>query len=52
MSKKYVYLGITLTEFLDINVTAKIVSQTAGRAVGLLIVRYKTLAGMSFNVYC
>ena len=49
---KYVYLGITLTEFFDFNVTAKMVSQAAGRAFGLLIAKYKTLGGMPFDVYC
>ena len=46
------YLGITLTEFLDFNVTAKMVSQGAGRAFGLLIAKYKTLGGMPFDIYC
>ena len=48
----YMYLGITLSEFLDFNVTAKMVSQAAGRAFDLLIAKYKTLGGMPFDVYC
>ena len=49
--ERYVYLGLTLTEFLTFTVMAKTVSQAAGRALGLLIVKYKTLSGMHFDVY-
>ena len=49
--EQYVYLGLTLTEFLDYNVTAKLVSQSAGRALGLLIAKFKSLGGMPFDVY-
>ena len=48
---RYVYLGLTLTEFLNFTVMAKMVSQAAGRALGLLIAKYKTLGGMPFDVY-
>ena len=48
---KYVYLGLTLTDHLDYNVTAKIVAQSAGRALGLLIAKYKSLGGMPYNVF-
>ena len=34
------YLGLTLTEHLDYNVTAKIVAQSASRALGFLIAKY------------
>ena len=34
---KYVYLVIMLTECIDFNSAAKMVSQAAGRALGLLI---------------
>ena len=51
LSESYVYLGLTLTEFLDYNVTAKIIAQSAGRALGLLIAKYKALGGMSFDVF-
>ena len=47
--KKYVYLGLTLTELLEYNVTATIVAQSAGRALGLLIAKYNTLGGMPFD---
>ena len=51
LTDKYVYLGLTLTEFLDYNVTAKIVAQSAGRALGILIAKYKALGGMPFDVF-
>ena len=35
VTEKYMYLGLTLSEFLDYNVTAKIISQSASRALGL-----------------
>ena len=33
---KYMYLGLTLTEHQDYNITVKLVAQCAGRALGLL----------------
>ena len=50
-SDKYVYLGLLLTEHLDFNVTVKSVAQSASRALGLLIGRYKNMGGMSFTVF-
>ena len=49
--EKYVYLGLTLNEFLDYNVTARCVSQSAGRALGLLIAKSKSLGSMPYKVY-
>ena len=49
--EQYVYLGLTLTEFLDYNVKTKMVAQSAGRALGLLIAKFKSLGGMPFDVY-
>ena len=43
---RYSYLGITLTYFL----TAKIIAQSASRALGLLIAKYKNMSGMPFDV--
>ena len=48
---KYVYLGLAMNEFLDFNVTAKIVSQSASRALGLLIAKFKALGGMLYDVF-
>lgn len=38
----YTYLGVLLTEFLDYNIMAKTVAQSAGRAFGLLTDRFKS----------
>lgn len=48
---RYSYLGITLTEFLDFDVTAKIIAQSASRALGLLIAKYKNMGGMPYEVF-
>ena len=45
------YLGLTLTEHLDYNITAKMVAQCAGRSLGLLIANYKSFGGPSYDVY-
>ena len=49
--EKYTYLGLILTEFLDYNVTAKVVAQSASRALGLLIAKSKCLGGLPFHVF-
>ena len=46
----YVYLGTTLTQFLDLSITANI-SQSASRTLGLLIAKFKAIGGMPFEVY-
>ena len=48
---KYTYLGILLDEFLDYNVTAKVVVQSASRALGLLVAKTKCLEGLPFQVF-
>ena len=48
---QYKYLGLILTEFLDYNETTKIVSQSAGRALGLLMSKDKAFGGMPFECY-
>jgi hypothetical protein len=50
-TQKYYYLRLTLNEILDYKVTAKFVSQAAGRALGLLIAKFKAIGGMPFHVY-
>ena len=45
-----IYLGLILKEFLDYNVTTKNVSQSAGRALGLLS-KDKAFGGMPFECY-
>ena len=46
--EKYNYSVLVLNEFLDYNVTAKIVAQSASRALGLLITKSKCLGGTAF----
>ena len=48
---RYKYLGLVLNEFLDLSVTAKFVAQSATRALGLLISKFKSLGGMPMYVY-
>ena len=45
------YLGLVLSEHLDYSVTAKFVAQSATRALGLLISKFKQMGGMPFDVY-
>ena len=52
ITDKYTYLGITLNEFLDFTITAKTVAQSAGRALGLLIAKYKCIGGMTYDIFC
>lgn len=48
---QYKYLGVYLTEHLDFSVMTKIVSQSASRALGLLISKDKSFGGMPFNCF-
>ena len=41
LTDRYKYLGLILTEFLDYNITAKMVARSAGHALGLLIAKMK-----------
>jgi hypothetical protein len=45
------YLDILSTDHLDNNITAKTVAQSAGRALGLLIPKYKRQGGLLYEVY-
>ncbi len=47
LTDRYKYLGLIFTEFLDYNVTAKIVARSAGCALGLLIAKTKAYGGMN-----
>lgn len=48
---KYKYLGLVLNEHLDYSVTAKYVAQSATRALGLLISKFKQMGGMPYDVF-
>ena len=51
IADKYTYLGITLNEYLDYSLTAKAVAQSASRALGLLIAKFKCMGGMPYDVF-
>ncbi len=51
ITERYVYLGLTLSEHLDYNIMVKVVAQSASRALGLLIAKYKCLGGMPYDVF-
>ncbi len=48
---QYKYLGLILTEHLDYQRMAKVVAQSASRALGLLISKDKAAGGMPFECY-
>ena len=48
---KYKYLGLMLDEFLDYEVTAKHVSTSAHRALGLLIAKDKCHGGFDYDIF-
>ena len=48
---KYTYLGIVITEHLDYNISTQCVAQSASRAFGILIAKYKLAGGVLFNVF-
>ena len=48
---RYTYLGIVLDEFLDYNVTAKVIAQSASRALELLIAKGKCLGRLPSQVF-
>ena len=47
----YKYLSLVLNEFLDFRITAKVVSQSASRALGLLISKDKAFGGMPYECF-
>ena len=49
--KAYKYLGITLNEFLDFDLTAEAQSEAAGRALGGLITKTIKNGGLPFKIY-
>jgi hypothetical protein len=48
---RYCYLGLVLTEHVHYSVTAKAVSQSASRALGLIISKFKLMGGLPFDVF-
>ena len=47
----YRYLGVTLNEFLDYNVTADTQSEPAGRALGAIITKTIKNGGLPYDIY-
>ena len=47
----YKYLGLVLDEFLDYDIMAKFVANSASRALELVISKFKTAGGLPYKVY-
>ena len=47
----YKYLGLVLSKHLDYALTAKIVAESANRALGLLIAKTKDVGGLQYDVF-
>ena len=50
-ASNYKYLGLVLYEHLDYALTAKIVSQSENRALGLLIAKTKAFGGLQYDAF-
>ena len=51
MAEQYKYLGLIFTEHLDWTTMAKHVADTANRALGLIITKFKACGNMPFDVF-
>jgi hypothetical protein len=51
MVTRYKYLGLVFNEHLNYQETAKMVSQAAHRALGVLIAKDKAYGGMPYNIF-
>ena len=49
--EQYRYLGIMINEFIDYNGIAKVLADSANRALGAVINKYKTLNGLGYYTY-
>ena len=47
----YKYLGITLSEYLDFNVTANVLAGAAGRALGAILAKFKEFGNVGFKAF-
>jgi hypothetical protein len=50
LTNDYAYLGLILSEFLDFNLTAKIVAKSSNRALGLVMANARQL--VVFHMMC
>ncbi len=48
---QYKYLGFVITEFIDYNVVAQILTDAANRALGSVINKYKKINGFGYYTY-
>jgi hypothetical protein len=48
---RYRYLGLVLTEFMDLNITVKYVALAAQRALGVLVAKSKSQGGLPYPVF-
>ena len=48
---QYKYLGAVLDQFLNYKVTAEILADAGGRALGAVLTKYRKLNGMGFNSF-
>ena len=51
VTDRYKYLGLLLTEYLSYEEMAKYVAKSAGRALGIVIAKYKSFGGLPFSSY-
>ena len=51
LKDRYKYLGVWLQEHLDRKTMSKAFAQSANRALGLLIAKFKSCGGMPFKVF-
>jgi hypothetical protein len=49
--RTYKYLGMTLNEFLDFDLTAEAQAEAAGRALGALITKTVENGGLPYKIY-
>ncbi len=48
---RYRYLGLGLTQLMDLNITVRYVAQAAQRALGVLVAKSKYQGGLPFRVF-
>ncbi len=51
VADRYRYLGLVLTQFMDLNITVKYVAPAAQRALGVLVAKGKSQGGLPFRVF-
>ncbi len=48
---RYHYLGLVLTQFMDLNITLRYVAQASQRALGVLVAKSKSQGGLPFRAF-